>query len=134
MKVSSNAMGLLAALLAIVFLAAVNEVFADEIYISGGIARSFNSDYSIHNGVSEEDCGWRKESRGSNRSGGYGCNQHELFRQASHSFGQLEIGYRHDIWEGGHLVGALQHTSSLGESDKGLNLILIKLEHAWQLK
>jgi len=113
-----------------VFIAAssiVGELAADELYISGGLAYKINSDFKTSSGTYDEHCGGSYHKKKN-------CSFSENFEEIGNNFGQLEIGYRHGIWENGTLVTYIQHTSDLSAKDEGLDLIGFKIEHRWKVK
>lgn len=124
MKVSKNIWAILTALIAILLLGIFNQVSADEIYINGGVGRTFGSDWLSKSGYTT--CSeYGKYS--------YNCNFTEAV-PIGRNIGQLEIGYRHEIWKGGGFVYMAQHTSNIKKGDKGFNAVFIKLEHKWKIR
>lgn len=104
----------------------VNYVEAGELYVNGGVARSFQSDYSSGNGatVTYDNCGESSREHEQRCTTATKTDTLDL----GQNFGQVEMGYR---LENG-FVGYVQHTSSLRRGDKGLNLVGVKYELTWK--
>lgn len=123
MKVSKNIWGILAALALILLLGIFNQASADEVYINGGLGRTFGSDWLSASG----DMTCTKYHK-------YQMCQEGADTPIGRNIGQLEAGYRQDAWNNGSVIYMVQHTSNLQKGDKGFNAVFIKLEHRWKIK